>query len=65
MPGPGLQPAAMRHVLADVTWLVGPASSLRYALVGTVMAALVAAAAVLVCVAVPWLIVRSRLAKAR
>jgi uncharacterized membrane protein YjgN (DUF898 family) len=51
--------------LSDVTWLVGSSSSLRYALVGTVMAALVAAAAVLVCVAVPWLIVRSRLAKAR
>lgn len=49
-----------------MAWLsVLSGSSLRYAVVGTVMAALAVGAAVLVCMAVPVLILRSRLARAR
>lgn len=61
-----LQPARHGPVLPTVTWLsVLSASSWRYALVGSVMALAALAAAVLVCVAVPVLIVRNRLAGAR
>lgn len=63
---PRLQPGAGGPVFGHVTWLsVLSGSSIRYALVGTVMAAVAVAAAVLVCLAVPVLIVRSRLAGAR
>lgn len=62
----GVQPTLLRAVLGHVAWLsVLSGSSLRYAVVGTVMATLAVGAAVLVCMAVPVLILRSRLARAR
>lgn len=61
-----MQPVRNEPVSGHVAWLsVLSGSSIRYALVGTVLAALAVGAAVLVCVAVPVLIVRNRLAGAR
>lgn len=61
-----MQPDRNAPVSGHVTWLsVLSGSSIRYALVGAVLAALAVGAAVLVCVAVPVLIVRNRLASAR
>jgi hypothetical protein len=63
--GAAVQPGRNEPVSGHVTWLSVSGSSIRYAVVGTVLAALAVGAAVLVCVAVPVLIVRNRLASAR
>lgn len=63
--GRAVQPGRNEPVSGHVTWLSVSGSSIRYAVVGTVLAALAVGAAVLVCVAVPVLIVRNRLAGAR